>query len=192
MKKKILYYIGVFAIVFALMSSIISPSLAIGSTPKSSDDGYEYNDDFYNAQPITVDYHPGLNASNEDWYYFDAVIGNTIYVDMYFSHSEGDLDLDLYDSSYSGLVGSVTVSNDEHVTWEATYSGSYYIRVYFETLGQLYDLDISLDPPVDDYMEDNDDLKIREKTDKLASAPRYGPTVLYCIIQLYIIIIKSI
>ena len=155
MKNKILHYFGVFVIVLSLMSSTVSPLVKIGPTPKSSDDGYEDNDDFSSAAPITPDYYPGLNASDEDWYYFHADIGEMIIIDMYYT--EGDLNFVLYNSLYSFCDSSSYYGDGEQIIWVATHSDDYYIQVNGDTNGQLYDLNIDLGASDDDYLEDNDD-----------------------------------
>lgn len=127
-------------------------------TPKMSDDTYEPNDDFSNAKFLNPNYYPGLNASDQDWYYFWAENGDYINVSLYFDSGFGDLSLELYNDTNFMLNSSQLIGPDYRlVTYEAQYSGYYYIRIENISTSNFYDLDIWVSKTNDDQFEENDD-----------------------------------
>src|SRR5215213_3853927 len=81
-------------------------------------------------------------ADNEDWYRFSAAASGTATVDLTFVHSQGDIDLRIYDSSDTLLDSSETASNNEHVSFAVTAGQTYYIYVvgYDNSLNPDYDM----------------------------------------------------
>ena len=127
------------------------------------DDSYEENDDLANAYdlsafrrgPLSMINGSGIQA-DEDWYQIEVTpdyVGR-ILVECLFTHADGDIDLALYDSSGGFLDGSVSTDDNEMIEYPVAAAGIYYIRVYFENLGNTYDLLWEVD---DDY-EQNDTL----------------------------------
>ncbi|HEC37719.1 hypothetical protein LCGC14_0720300 [marine sediment metagenome] len=113
----------------------------------NGDDIYEDNDDFNNATPISAGYYSNLMAADEDWYNLSVRADERISISILFTHVNGDLDLDLYDSSQTLLVSSITATDNETIYFDVATSGNYYIRVYYG-INPLYDMviDITLDP----------------------------------------------
>ncbi len=128
-------------------------------------DSYEDNDTLANATTLTQGSFGGLSScpSDDDWYTVSLQAGDTIEADITFLHSEGDLDLRLYDSAGTLLDISASLTNNESVGPQTvTSAGSYYIEVELNTdagstLGNSYALDLSVTaaPCVADSYEPN-------------------------------------
>jgi len=94
---------------------------------------------------------------DEDWYQIDVDPGSErIRVDCRFTHTEGDIDIGLYDSTETLLAESNTTTDNEFIDYTDSVSGTYYIRVYKGNAGNMYDLWWD-DLPEDAY-EENDTL----------------------------------
>jgi len=124
------------------------------------DDPMEDNDDFGSAWYVDPNWYPGLiiEGYDEDWFRTYLNLGETIDVSIYFSHIDGDLELELYDPSYMQRTGSYSSTDDEYVSFTANISGDWRIRVYrlSGSVDVYYDLDIWLSTG-DDWMEENDE-----------------------------------
>jgi len=124
------------------------------------DDPMEDNDDFGSAWYVDPNWYPGLiiEGYDEDWFRTYLNLGETIDVSIYFSHIDGDLELELYDPSYMQRTGSYSITDDEYVSFTADISGDWRIRVYrlSGSVDVYYDLDIWLSTG-DDWMEENDE-----------------------------------
>ncbi len=124
------------------------------------DDSMEDNDDFGSAWYVDPNWYPGLiiEGYDEDWFRTYLNLGETIDVSIYFSHIDGDLELELYDPSYMQRTGSYSSTDDEYVSFTADISGDWRIRVYrlSGSVDVYYDLDIWLSTG-DDWMEENDE-----------------------------------
>lgn len=69
------------------------------------------------------------DAQDEDYFKFELGRQSDVKVKISFSHSTGDLDMKLYDSSFSQLKVSQTVSDEEKFEMELP-AGEYYVFVY--------------------------------------------------------------
>jgi hypothetical protein len=127
------------------------------------DDWMENNDDFWSAWGVSPNYYPGLKIVDfdEDWYQIYLNPGDMLDVSIYFNHSEGDLQLVLYDPSYIQRTASLSMDHDEFITYMADMPGDWRIRVYHEYGNSTvhYNLDIWLTTGStgDDWAEENDD-----------------------------------
>ncbi|GAG69518.1 unnamed protein product, partial [marine sediment metagenome] len=125
----------------------------------SSDDWAEENDDFWSARWVDPNYYSGLKivGSDADWFRFYLNPGDTIDVSIIFDHTEGDLQLELFDPSYIQRMGSYSVDNDEYITYTADVPGDWRIRVYhlYGNTDVYYELDIWLNVLIDDVYEEN-------------------------------------
>jgi hypothetical protein len=82
----------------------------------------------------------GIQADN-DWYQIDVDAGAVnLQVDCRFTHLEGDIDLELYNSSGSFLAGSNGTTDNEFINYAVSSSGTYYINVTYGNAGNAYDL----------------------------------------------------
>jgi len=144
--------------------------LDVVHTPGSAgciDDSAEENDSFPNPSTLTTGNTPGLVACPFDadvWSFF-ADPGDTVQVDAGFLHSDGDIDLELYDSTGTLVDSATSNSDDETVTDVASAFGPYIVVVNLDNdagpnPGNAYDLTLTLVPTssgcVDDAFEDND------------------------------------
>lgn len=69
-------------------------------------------------------------ASDEDWYRVTVSSGCTLELAVDFSHAEGDLDVELRDSSDAILASSRTSTDDEELSFTATSFTTAYARVF--------------------------------------------------------------
>ncbi|MFX0105623.1 MAG: hypothetical protein ACFE75_09040 [Candidatus Hodarchaeota archaeon] len=124
------------------------------------DDWMEENDDYLNSKYIDPNYYSGLTIVNgdEDWFHVYLNPGEIIDVAIFFNQMEGDLDLELWDPSYTPRIGSYFNPNNESISFSADMSGDWRIRIYhkYGNSSLFYDLDLWLNPG-DDWMEENDD-----------------------------------
>ena len=91
-------------------------------------------------------------APDEDWYFIWLELDKSIIIEMDFLNSDGNLDLELYNSSNSLLIGSYTTNDYESISYSVKQTDNYYIRVYNQP-NPSYHLDIK----IDDKFEPNDD-----------------------------------
>jgi len=105
--------------------------LQTASAKTVPDDGYESNDVFAQAASIDTGVYTSLCSKNDDWYKIYLERGARITVGMNHLTYEGNLDLQLYDSSQSVLNYSDWIFSDlEYFHQEITETGYYYLRVY--------------------------------------------------------------
>ncbi len=83
---------------------------------------------------------PGVQA-DDDWYLINVSAGSErIVVDLTFAHIDGDIDLELIDSSGAVVEYSDTTTDDESIDVAIVSAGTYYIRVHYDDAGNAYDL----------------------------------------------------
>lgn len=133
-------------------------------------DSFEENDTQGTAAPLASGSHGNLNTceTDEDFYAITLQANEDLTVDATFSNAEGDIDLELLDSSGTVVTDSASASDDESITYTAPASGTYFLRVFLysdagSTLGNDYGLDVSISgaPPnqcIADSFEPNDDI----------------------------------
>jgi hypothetical protein len=124
-------------------------SLTVSPLGGGSDDAYEQND------TLVTSFYPGFNwertnlsdisgagvQADSDWYEISVTPGyQRILADLSFLHSEGDIDMNLYDSSGNFLSGGSSVSDNESITYDSPSSGVHYLQVYYGDAGNSYDL----------------------------------------------------
>jgi len=128
-------------------------------TVVQSDDSFEENDDVTSSKQVSNGTYNSLilNGTDDDYFNISVYENDLITVDIIFNNSEGDLDLYLLNKYQDEVNSSLSVSDNEFVSYNATYTGEYTIKVisYSEDLYQPYDLII--DHQTDDSFEENDD-----------------------------------
>ncbi|MBY8985229.1 MAG: PPC domain-containing protein [Candidatus Lokiarchaeota archaeon] len=129
--------------------------------PSTGDDDWmEENDDFWSAWYVDPSYYPDLKIAgyDEDWFQIYLNEGDTIDISISFDHSEGDLQLKLYDPSYSQRAESLSNYDDEFISFTADMQGNWRIHVYHEygDSDVKYELDIKLFVLQEDNYEEND------------------------------------
>lgn len=114
------------------------------------DDIFEPNDDV-DSPRLDPGRYEGLSlcSGNEDHFGVYARAGDTINARIYFTHADGDLDLQLAGTDrVTGLDSSTSSTDDEAVTTVATETGEYRLRVWSPTgATNGYTLDLDVTPP---------------------------------------------
>lgn len=135
-----------------LLSAKISAASILGPVASvAGDDKYEDNDTFAKAKSLGTLKAPGnfadLISADDDWFKFTTTRTGTAasFVQIGFLHSQGDLDISLYNSSNQYITGSFGTSNSEFISLNGLSAGTYFVRVYNGSgeTGQSYDLSIA-------------------------------------------------
>ena len=114
-------------------------NLSVASTgtpppPPTTGDANEPNDSFATATPISSPSSQSSltihNSSDDDFFSINATAGTTYWVNISFTHSQGDLDMDLYDSSQSQIDWSAGTGNSESVTYTPSANQTLYAQVF--------------------------------------------------------------
>jgi len=136
----------------------MAPYLYVNFIPPP-DDNYEENDDH------TTAYYPGYDweqtwlssidgygiQGDEDWYQITVSEGfENVVIDCNFSHIDGDINLYLHNSSGIFLYVSLSSTDNEHIEYEVSDPGTYYIRVQNANAYNKYDLwwDDTINPKI--------------------------------------------
>lgn len=94
-------------------------------------DVFESNNTRLTATPFESAPLPGHICRNDiDWFSISAETNQTIMVTVGFTHSQGDLDIELYDSSDTEVADSQTVDDWESLTYNVTAGGSFALKIY--------------------------------------------------------------
>ncbi|MFC2173627.1 hypothetical protein ACFLU6_13505 [Acidobacteriota bacterium] len=100
------------------------------------DDHLEDNDTPMDATPAmgTGYDHLQICSLDEDWFSFDLHCGATLFVEIKFSHYEGDLDLELWDCNLAFPIETASSRTDnEYLSWGNNTIGSneiFFLRIY--------------------------------------------------------------
>ncbi len=95
-----------------------------------TEDRFEDNDDINNSSTVRAGNYSALTCTDDDWYKISMNSGQDLTVTINFNNSEGDLDLELYDS-FGLLDNSQGTSDSEIVSYSGVNStGFYYIKVF--------------------------------------------------------------
>ncbi len=133
----------------------------------TADDYYEENDIRTSAYDLSADENTWLSSiltyglgvqADYDWYEIYISPGEELLaVSLSFSDVAGNIDLSLYDSVGNFITSSTSTTDDEYIDLLLASSGTYYLRIYGDNAGNLYDLWWDdLPPPSDDAYEEND------------------------------------
>jgi hypothetical protein len=137
------------------------------------DDSYEQNDTRATAKnlgTLTTSTTIGnlVQADANDWYRFTTTARGTTSsnVSLAFTHAQGDLDLELYNSFGQRLKISQGVTNGETVSLSGLAAGTYFARVYGYRGVTNPSYSLTINPgstvtppaPTDDAYEENDSL----------------------------------
>jgi len=121
----------------------------------ATDDGLEQNDVCSSSVPLSAGFIANLfvDKADADWWELTVPNGVTMSLDLFFNHSDADVELRLYDNCADGdaqtnwLVQSTSSSDNEAVQWTNS-SGAvatYYAHVYVREAGVGNCADYSLD-----------------------------------------------
>jgi len=166
-KRGVILVLGIFVISSLIVAfnsfNVSNPIINPGETenkyaqniiPKASD-SFEPNNNSGSAALISEGFHSNLNLSDdldEDWFRIYMDPGKYLIVNIYFSTSNGDINLELYNISISLLAGSYSATDNELITYKVNNPGDYFIRIFNET-NSYYDLEVI----IDDEFEPNND-----------------------------------
>ena len=93
-------------------------------------DQYEINDDVGNATVITLPFSPNSltihNSTDWDVFAINMTSGMVYWMNATFTHSVGDLDIYITDSSLNVISYSESMTDDEATSWTANATGTYY------------------------------------------------------------------
>ncbi|NIQ05724.1 MAG: hypothetical protein GWO20_08360, partial [Candidatus Korarchaeota archaeon] len=95
----------------------------------------------------------GVQA-DEDWYEIYVNAGSEqLLVNLTFTHANGDIDIQVYNSGGDLVTGSASTTNNEYINYILSTNGTYYLRIYYWAgggTGNTYDLwwdDVDATPP---------------------------------------------
>ncbi len=138
-----------------------------GAPATCTDDGLEDNDDAASATMIAPPIAQAGQACpvDDDYYELTAFSGETIVVIVEFSHAEGDINLQLFDSGLSVVADSLSTTDDESISYSVPSGGTFFVHVLNvndtgSAVGNPYDLDVSIGNAAtcpDDTLEEDDD-----------------------------------
>ena len=141
------------------------------------DDPFEDNDSAAGLAEIPPSYQPNLRLcpTDADWYGVYMETGDTLTVDLFFAHAEGDIDLTLYNPAGGWVASSGSSSDNEMASYTATTSGVHQVRVYLyadygDYLGNGYDMDAHVDAAnpwcaAGDFFDPNDSIAAASSID---------------------------
>lgn len=133
-----------------------------------ADDSYENNDTRATAANLGIltasqTLNNLVQADANDWYRFTlaSTAASSSVVSTAFTHADGDLDLELYNSAGVRLKVSQGITNSERISLGGLAAGTYFVRVYGYrgTWNPSYSLSVTLgaaQAPTDDDYENND------------------------------------
>ncbi|MFH1811761.1 MAG: PPC domain-containing protein [Pseudomonadota bacterium] len=134
----------------------------VPATPTCVDDANENNDTQATARSLPSNNFNGqICAGDDDYYKVDLSAGETLVVDLIFTHSQGDLDMRLLDPAGAIMVSSTTGTDNERISFPVRLSGMYAIRIYgYGGAENAYTLRTTVSAelacPADDNLEQND------------------------------------
>ncbi|MGJ8648864.1 MAG: hypothetical protein ACSHX4_00770 [Opitutaceae bacterium] len=139
------------------------------------DDEYEEND-LRSESEVLSRFEPRLSnylglgtQKDDDWFEIDVPEDNLgLYVECLFTHVDGDIDFEIYDSLGYPIFTRDGIVDDEILLLDSTLTaGTYYIRVYGPNVGNDYDL--YWVARIIDIYEENDTLETAYDTSLLAT-----------------------
>ncbi|NES85273.1 MAG: hypothetical protein F6K10_29820, partial [Moorea sp. SIO2B7] len=103
----------------------------------SQEDAYEENDNLLGAYDLSNNANTWLSdlsgegiARDEDWYKLTVSSNNQrLIVDLEFTHTDGNLNLSLYDENANFILGSSSLTDNEQIDTVLAESGTYYLKV---------------------------------------------------------------
>lgn len=140
-------------------------SLGVAITAFAQDDNYEENDTretAYDLSSFEMTYLSSIDGlgiqSDDDWYRIQVGKGVLrVQIFVWFTHTEGDIDLFLYDDAGTLLTSSETTTNNETIDFIVASQGTYFFRVGYGNAGNQYDLWWDDAPHDEDFADDCSD-----------------------------------
>jgi hypothetical protein len=112
-------------------------------------DNFEPNDTLGSAPSTSMGSYTNLGQCGDDDYFAITLNnGDSINIDVSFTHSEGDVDIQLYGPNGSVAASSETTTNNENIAGTANAAGTFTLRVFLYqdtggTPGNTYQLSIT-------------------------------------------------
>ena len=132
------YYLVVYGYEGATSSSYsVTSNLTLDLLPENAD-AYEGNDSFQeahdlgniSAEQIAVTNSNFHDAHDKDFYGFSLSDGNSLGLEVVFSHIDGDLDVELLDTDGNWIDASTTGSDNEYISLSGLVAGTYTLNAY--------------------------------------------------------------
>jgi len=105
----------------------------IGTSGMTSDSN-EPNDTWATATQASTPSNQGNlsihNTTDDDFFAISAIAGTTYWVNISFTHTQGDLDMDLYDSNQNQIDWSAGTGNSEFVTYTPLTNQTLYAQIF--------------------------------------------------------------
>ncbi len=117
-------------------------------TDNRPDDYYEENDDpttaydlsNYENKDLSGIHELGLQYDN-DWYKIAIETGREhLYVLVMYDYQEGPLGIEIYDGDYAKITSNITQVDNEVISYDLPSDGTYYIRIFGDFSGNVYNL----------------------------------------------------
>ena len=131
------YYVGIFSSGGASHYNFTIQATSTPSPPpptNGSGDALEPNENMSTATQVTPPFsHNNLSihiSSDDDYFAVSLAANETVWANITFSHSLGDIDMEIEDSTSNQLDLSQSTSNDEAVSASVTTAQTVYIHVY--------------------------------------------------------------
>ena len=131
------YYVGIFSSGGASHYNFTIQATRAPSPPpptNGSGDALESNENMSTATQVTPPFsHNNLSihiSSDDDYFAVTLAAGETVWSNITFSHSLGDIDMEIEDSTSNQLDISQSTTNDEAVSTNVTTAQTVYIHVY--------------------------------------------------------------
>jgi hypothetical protein len=105
--------------------------LAIGDADVCPDDAFETNDDLVAAGMAGDGTFTGLTvcAGRDDFYEAQISMGSWLWLDAYFTHTDGDVDMYVRDQTGAVVASSVTATDHEEINYMPPTADPVYIQV---------------------------------------------------------------
>ena len=132
------YYLVVYGYEGATSSSYsVTSNLTLDLLPENAD-AYEGNDSFQeahdlgniSAEQIAITNSNFHDAHDKDFYSFSLNDGNSLGLEVVFSHIDGDLDVELLDTDGNWIDASTTGSDNEYISLSGLVAGTYTLNAY--------------------------------------------------------------
>ena len=125
-------------------------------------DANEEDNEFASATPVPMGVYDGLTACDEDPDFFAVTLTQSgpLFIDIYFTDADGDIDLRLYDNNQVEIASSTSATDNENIQ-ESLDAGTYYVEVELYsgalTPGNTYTLELqdTIPPCPSDPFEPN-------------------------------------
>jgi hypothetical protein len=133
LKSGLRYYVGITN--FNIASRGAYTWTIDGPATVIQDDIYENNDTMATATNLGTLAGPKtinnlVMADSADWYKFTTVASSGLTVQINFIHAQGDLDMEVYDSTGALIGASRSLTNKEEVSFDNLLAGTYFVKVF--------------------------------------------------------------